>query len=129
MVSASLVPGSGRVGRCSLLKTSLVCFADALVWSGRIQASIRDIALVPLASALEHDLDQTGYLLRHGIGKGLIKFRHGLDFERLHAHPSGDIRPLQIRITEIQQRQSCWTRLFGLRYSVAFAGEGKCLRL
>ena len=52
---------------------------------------------------LEHHLDQAGAFLRHSIGKRLIKCRHGLDFERLHAHASSDIGPLQIRIAEIQQ--------------------------
>ncbi len=62
----------------------------------------------PLASelprwALEHHLDQAGPGVLHGIGKGLIELGHGLDFARLHAHASGDIGPLEIRITEIQQ--------------------------
>ena len=43
---------------------------------------------------LEHYLDQTGPALCHGLSKGLIQFRHGLDFARLHAHASGDICPL-----------------------------------
>ena len=64
---------------------------------------ISPLALVLPRWGLKHDLDQAGPFLRHGVGKGLIKCRHGLDFERLHAHAPGDIRPLQIRITEIQQ--------------------------
>ena len=76
-----------------------VCLANVSVWW--ILPSI-PLALVILEWVLKHDLDQAGPTLRHGIGKGLIECGHGLDFNSLHAHPAGDIGPLQIRITEIQ---------------------------
>ena len=63
---------------------------------------IRPLVLMLPRRVLEHHLDQAGPFLRHGIRKGLIECRHRLDFKCLHAHAASDIRPFQVRITEVQ---------------------------